>query len=336
MMFVSKMDFVKSPTYGDNPNSLFPKDVEEIPAFSLLEVYVMSKPGDPTMNRENVVVPRMSCVRFCMVRPCLNSLYSYRTSLGTIAGTLEEAKKAAFAKREKYEVISKDVECESVAFVVGNASRTAVVSDGLAESDGLVSVVGWSEDAMDADVALDVPVDVLLRYTNSTSLQWSMTLLELALNMGCVSFLVFCSDYFRKGGAGSHLRAVPVLDTRGMLDVMRLDSEQAVTEADEEGVLVSFDTGAVHRNEAGRDEKISVSVRLLPEYTRLEGADLPCRDLILCTRAFDVAKAHPIHFSVAAAGEVPEIVLRGFLRVDGQASGGGAGRKRIRFGCADV
>eukprot|EP00961_Rhodomonas_salina_P049409 663652-Rhodomonas_salina.1 len=54
VMFVSKMDFTKHSQYGENPNSLFPKDVEEIPAFSLLEVYVMSKPGDPTMNRENV------------------------------------------------------------------------------------------------------------------------------------------------------------------------------------------------------------------------------------------------------------------------------------------
>eukprot|EP00961_Rhodomonas_salina_P295895 3935866-Rhodomonas_salina.1 len=154
--------------------------------------------------------------------------------------------------------------------------------------------------------------------------------------MGCASFLVFCSDYFRKGGGGSHLRAVPVLDTRGMLDVVRLDSDKAMVTADANDVVVSFDTGAVHRNDAGRDEKITLSVRLIQEYTRLQGADLPCRDLILCSRAFDVSKAHPFHFSVCTDGGGSEVVLRGFLRVDGQAAGGGAGRKRHHFGCADV
>eukprot|EP00961_Rhodomonas_salina_P001258 17607-Rhodomonas_salina.1 len=223
VLFVGKMDFMKNPQYGDNPNSLFPKDVEEIPAFSLLEVHVMSKPGDPTMNRENMLVPRMSCVRFCMVRPCVNSLYSYGSSLDAFPGTLEQAKQNAFAKREKYEVISKDIECDNVSFVARAAAKYATISDQYLESDGIVSVVGWSEDPMDQGVTLDIPSDILLRYTNSSSMQWLMTLLELALNMECVTFTVFTSDYFRRGTGLSHFRAIPVLNTRKMLDVIRLD-----------------------------------------------------------------------------------------------------------------
>eukprot|EP00961_Rhodomonas_salina_P219596 2968033-Rhodomonas_salina.1 len=62
---------------------------------------------------------------------------------------------------------------------------------------------------------------------------------------------------------------------------------------------------------------------------------MPTRDLVLCGKGFNVAKAHPIAFSVAEKGAEPSVVLRAFLRVDGVTGGGGGAHKRVRFGCAD-
>jgi hypothetical protein len=340
VLWVSKMDFMKRATNypGENPNALFPPGVEEIPAFSLLEVHVMSKSGDPTKSRATMeLVPRASCIRFCTVRAGALSPYSYIDSLRAMPASLEAARHAALAKREDFPVISKDVEAQDVAFFLRTVCRAATLSEHALESDGLVSVCGWSEDPMDAGAALDVPVAVLLRQTNAADVVWARTLLELAINMGCVEFLVFTSDYFRKGGGGanvSHLRAVPVLDTRRLFAAVRWDAcVRRVVRAD--GDFFLFDTGATHRAEDGTEQPITLAVVKMGETPfALEGPPLPTTDLIVCEPVFAVPRAHRFWFCLGRGEEgVPLCVLRGALRVGASASQAPGAHKRARLGC---
>jgi hypothetical protein len=284
-------------------------------------------------------VPRVSCIRFCMVRPSALSLYSYVDKLRAMPATLEAARHAAHEKKEAFPVISRDVEEQDVSFFLPAAAvcRAATISEHALESDAVVSVSGWSEDPMDAGVALDVPVAVLLRQTNGKDVVWARTLLELAINMGCAEFLVFACEYFRKGaGAGlSHLRAVPVLDTRRMFAAARWDPPgffRQTTRRD--GELYLFDTGATHRGEDGPEQPIVLGALFGEGPVALEGPPLPTQDLIVCEPVFAVPKAHGFWFCLGRDGEgAPQCVLRGALRVGASASQGPGAHKRARLGC---
>jgi hypothetical protein len=235
------MDFIAKPQQQAwapeslDAGALFPRGIEEIPPFSLLEVHVTSKPGDPALDANGQVVQRASCLRFCTVRLATHSLYSYVSSLDAFSGSLDAARTAALVKQEVMPNISRDVQTSDVAFVVREAQRTASVCDDALEATGFVSLVGWDG----ADSVLDIDRDVLMRQTNGGSIAWAIEVLGVAVALGCVRFLVFCSDYFQKDGL-SHLRAVPVLDTRRMF-ACAAGAPLAV----ENGVY-TFDTGALY------------------------------------------------------------------------------------------
>jgi hypothetical protein len=342
VLWVSKMDFMKRApvSVASEANALFPPGVDEIPAFSLLEVHVISKSGDATRNRAQELVPRASCVRFCTIRPAPLSLYSYVDSLRAMPASLEAARHAALAKKEEFPVISKDVEAQDVAFFLGAAAvcPTATLSDHALEAEGFVSVTGWSEDPMDAGTALDVSAPALLRAVNGATLQWAVTLLEIAINARAADFLVFVSDYFRKGDGLSHLRAVPVIDTRRLFACVVWEPPAYFRRfVRDEGEVYLFDTGATHRDEAGAEQPIVLAVVLGAAPLALEGAPLPTRDLILCARPFDVPKAHLFQFCLGRGSEdaPPAAVLRGYLRVGASAAQSQGTLKRARFGCDD-
>lgn len=334
LLWVSKMDFAKSPQNDENPNSRFPKGCVEIPPFSVLEVHVISKSGDPYMTRDNQMSERFSCVRFCLLRPAMNSLYTYVPSLFHFPTTLEAARRAALERKEEFAVISKDVETQDVSFFLRSVAPTACISDDAVETTGFVSVLNWSANPMDEGTPLDISREVLLRQTNAGTLQWATTLLEIALNMGCVHFLVFCSDWFRGRDQGlSCYRAIPVLDTMSMFEVLRRPAETMdAVEATEQEMF--FNTGAVHVNDKGERNEILLSLETAREVIALEGDPLPTRDLIICSRKFDVPKALPFYL-VLRGREGLKKILRGFLRVDASPAGGvSCTRKRVRL--ADV
>lgn len=334
VLFVSRMDFVAKPQQQQwapesvDAGALFPRGVEEIPPFSLLEVHVTSKPGDPALDANGQVVQRASCLRFCTVRMATHSLYSYVSSLDLFAGSLDAARRAAFAKQETMPNISRDIQTGDVAFVLREVLPTANVCDDALDTTGFVSLVGWSADPLLADTALDISRDLLVRYTNAGSLAWAVEMLGVAVSLGCVRFLVFCSDYFQKEGL-SHMRAVPVLDTR------RLFASALSPPLSVAGATCEFDTGAVYRApEDTAEARVLLSVE--GELARLEGAPLCTHDLVLCSRSFDVPRALPFAFTLLAADGTRVPVLRGFVRVGGSpaAGGGGGGRKRVRLGAA--
>jgi hypothetical protein len=188
--------------------------------------------------------------------------------------------------------------------------------------------VGWSADPALADAALDIDSGVLVRMTNAGSVAWAVELLGVAIALGCVRFLVFCSDYFQKNGL-SHLRAVPVIDT------LRLFASAAAGEPlSVEGTVCKFDTGAVYRDEDAGDSKILLSVD--STLAQLEGTPLLAYDLVLCSRSFEVPRAMPFTFSLLGADGTCMPIMHGFVRVGGSpaAGGGGGGRKRLRLGAA--
>eukprot|EP00961_Rhodomonas_salina_P190920 2576001-Rhodomonas_salina.1 len=207
---------MKGVAQGEKATSLFPPGIDEIPAFSMLEVVGASKCGDPVINHQGELAQRTSAFRFVSINLLQHSLYSYTDILPTLAHSMEKSKQQVMRKKEEFPCISKDLEGGDVIFHIGSVDSSAVLSEHALEEFDMVSITNWSKDPVDSSINIDIPVSLLLKHTNSNSVQWSMTLLELAINMKCLSLLVTTSEYFRKGDVLSHFRAVPLIDTLKM------------------------------------------------------------------------------------------------------------------------
>lgn len=178
---MSAKDFLTKP--NDTSKPVFPIDMEEIPPYSLLEVEVCSKCGDPTLNTEGCVVPRMSNVRVVNISVMNKSLISYASKLEHLPKSIEDAKHHTLSKKERFPMISRDVETSNVFFFLKNVKKESILSIHALDEFHMVSVTSWSDELMDNGINLDIPVDVLLKYTNSTNINCQKVELRLPLNL---------------------------------------------------------------------------------------------------------------------------------------------------------
>lgn len=334
--FVSAKDFIKS--NNDKGQSLFPEDMDEIPAFTMLEVEVSSKIGDPQINKEGQLAQRTSNIRMMQMKVHKYSLYSYDDVFVNFAPSLESARHWALTKQEKNPIISRDIETSDVVFYLKTVSRDAVLSIHNVEEFGMVSVTSWSDDPMDNSKDIDVPVDILLKYTNSTKLQWATTLLEIAINMQCVSFLVVHSDYFRKGDILSNYRAIPIIDTMKMFSAVKFNNGYTpLQEQRGDDRAYTFDTQKCYKDPSGNEHPLTITVFQKANYVETEGPLLPTSDFIILDGRCEASKTILFSFNqgVNAPGQSVQPVLYGYLRVGGKPKAGGA-IKRPQFGCIDI
>jgi hypothetical protein len=198
-----------------------------IPAFSLLQIKVTSSNHEAHDKGYSIRVQSICESEY--------SLYAFFNDLEKLPKSLKDAKQHQLDKVDKYPCMKQDIECGNVGFFcTPNAARDEVyVSNEDAEATGMVTVVNWTTDADELGASgecrgIDIPVETLLRYTNSNSLTHACAFLELALSMGAVKgfFSAYNAYAFKRRGEAkalsvrSNIRAIPVIDVDKMFQVL--------------------------------------------------------------------------------------------------------------------
>ena len=362
IFFLSAQDFMSKKQMGAQKGSLpgllpddLPEDVVEIPEMTVLDILATTKNSDSAAKG--------SAWRLLQIRlkPGF-SCYSLMRAMSYFPSSLATARKNALARQALYPSYRNDIETKEVAFVV-EVARDAVVCDDLLHTKGLLSIAGWRKAienpvASDAEgglqveaegnMRIDLPLQVVLRHTNARDTSFAATLLQIAINMGCLRLLVFQSDFWANDLHASHYRAVPLLDTVQMFGCVRFSSSASLDRPGRCNVLESaldgtpskveyeFDTRSSHVDETGIVHDIILRVVWSKGSFMQCDAELPVLtdDFILCQRCFASEKFIPVSFVFRSRGSDVLMLNAAFRmdRIDTQGLGSGV-FKRARLGC---
>jgi hypothetical protein len=287
---------------------LLPPGVDAIPAFTLCVIGVQSKAMESVTNG--------SAVKIATVRPVGFSLHSLGSDLGLLVGDMAGARVREMEYRDKYPMLLKDLEVKDVPFVAP-VSRGAVVEHG----EGGVVLANWGDPSLPQ---VEIPTDVLLRYTNSTRLDWACALLDVAISAGALSVMVFTSEFYK----GTGTRAVPLIDAEALLGAVWA-APPCAHGTDGHAVV---DTGSIVEEENGTRSFIRIRVGLVPGRAAGQAAT-PCDDLLLCDTM--PSKGFPIEFCLVNTQTAEEVrgVWRGFVNASPFGTGAATAvlGKRVRF-----
>jgi hypothetical protein len=133
---------------------------------------------------------------------------------------------------------------------------------------------------------IDVPVSVLLQYTNSTRKEWACSLLELAIVNNALQMLVINNDYW-KSATHSSLRGIPLVNTETLL--------QSVVPA----LIGTQTTFPTHNTTTIEDINYSILINVDPEPTPVAtGVQPQAPDFILACKEIELERAYRIVFTL--------------------------------------
>lgn len=348
-MFVGQKDFKAGGNYDPKKTKpFFDANITDamdcIPAFTVLEITVGSKgmkSAGLEMNNETRTIESIAdgtLVRITGMSTCASTLYSYVDSLKCMDKSLSGARTAALDKKKIMPMISKDIEERDVCFFVYRVNNRAYIDDSIMDETGMVRLVNWAvgENADMDPTCLDMPVETILRYTNSTSIEWSLSLLELAANLNCLSVLVASRDFWAKPGTTSNYRAVPVIDTHAMfqcitlkVDAMPEDQDAYRRENRDDGIVYFFRTGCTYANET-KDMEIVIGVQDVPAPVCASGDSRQSTDLSIQSVGIELDNGYPFMIGLENDGDL-SLVLSGFMQYNMSASGGQYKRRRLKY-----
>jgi hypothetical protein len=257
---------------GGKGDPLLPVGVLTIPPFSICEISVGPK-NEETMKKG-------SSVKIITVRVATYSLYSLQSDLSFLSTSLADARTLQLTERDAQPMLARDLEVKDVPFWA-NVSKAAFIDDS-AITDS-VRVVNWGDPLIPQ---IDIPIDVLMTYTNCIRPDWACALLETAIAASAVKVLVFSSDFWKTQGGSSGFRAVPVIDTDVLL--------AAVTKP-----------GTVYNTTFRvdvEDVPHMVQIEVSPEPISVQGGAPPaCDDFALVGLQSELEAAHVVIFNLVNA-----------------------------------
>jgi hypothetical protein len=188
-----------------------------------------------------------------------------------------------------------------------------VVDDSAVEQTGMVIL----QNAGDSSVqSIEIPVDILMRYTNTTRVDWACPLLEIAIACASLSVLVFSSDWWAKNG-GTGYRAVPLINVEGLLASFTSKSVEKVGQS-----TLSLDTGF-------QIEDRAIGLELgVESQAVMTGPSPQCPDMGLAGLNTELAAAHSVSFGLSGT---PDIWKGWFNASPVLMVGSAAGLKRKRW-----
>lgn len=311
--------FEEKKSVGDASRNVFPKDLDVIPAFSVIEVAVNPANSGGFDEGFGINVTR--------IRVCEFTLYSMATPLGLdlLPKTYATSVTDAQAMVEVSPGLRRVVETRNTSFYGLVAQGSYVVK----YSDDVYRLVGPKQDPSDPlsrhiDVmeggvfAVDIAKEDLLRFTNAVeteeadSLVYAQCIMDLAASAGALKLYIIHNEYLlRKDPNRSPYRGVPLLDTARLLACVTNDIRDGVRQfrfpfemANMDEPFLSVDPSCVDNNSAGE-----------------EVADLPCGDLVLASENARVRNAYPL--TIGDKGE--EDIMSLLFVPKGSAGSGGAG-----------
>ena len=319
--------------------SVFPADLDEIPAFSVIEVAVNPANAGGYESGWGLNVAR--------IRPCRFSLYSMMSPLGLhlLPQTHAQSIAGAEAALEISPGLRQVLETKNTGFFGRVATGSYLIEHG----DECFRLVGPKAtpgdplsrhlDVMDGGVfAIDISKRDLLCFTNTAEeeeedgLNRARFLVELASSAGALMCYVVHNEYLlRKDPNRSPFVGVPLVDSNKLLECVPSDLGQpdadgnvrtrfplpfAVVNMD--APYMDVDLACVDNNSGGEDV-----------------AELPCKDLVLASENARVRCAYPLSFGDAVEADfmrilfVPKAGGRGGS--SGSGSVGGVARERVDY-----
>ena len=315
---------------------ILPTDIEAIPAMSVIEISATTRNVDAATK-----------FRITNIRPVHNfSLLSCMPALRTLAPSIEVARNRLMTKKEQFEFLFKDIEDRDICFYVPSVAAGAIVCDDLLAAHNMISIAGWSASPMDEATRLDIHVETAMRYTNAVSTSFAVTLIQMALEMRAVSFLVFTCDYWARQDECSHLRAVPLIDTSQLLASVEFpgDEEAVPKYVRQWGCITTashhyeFETGCTFEDEAGTKHEVVIVVS---DCVKQQASGETVKNMIADFMLSESADSYvPLVFGLRKPGATsgqPQPLLRVQFRADkafnARSTAGGGRYKRAKIGC---
>lgn len=279
-----------------------------IPALSLCEIELQSKNNDQVSKGTGVKISNIQVSNFSLYS-CMNTLTRHGPK------SFNEARSNAVQRQTDYEGISRDLQSDRLGFFV-QIDKTAVIDDERCEEYGTVHIVGWGG----KDV-IDIPIEVLKKYTNVDNVEQACQLLEVAIAMESLSVYVVNNE-FKRGPVESTLKGIPLIDTEKML---------ASVDAS------AIDTSPVFQTPytAVIDDvtyAIEIEIDPVPKTTMGDGINRPLsEDFIIVGRDVEIAKGYKIKIRYISPDEEVLNMFVGFLNSSTPAASIAVGFKRRRI-----
>jgi len=249
---------------GGKGDPLLPAGVASIPPFSVCEISVAPK------NEETA--RKGSSIKIITVRVATYSLYSLQSDLSHLSTSLADARTQQLTARDEQTPLARDLVVKDVPFWA-SVSKAAFIDD--SEISDSVKLANWGDTLIPQ---IDIPVDVLMQYTNCPRVDWACALLETAIAASAVSVLVFCNDFWK----GTGFKAIPIIDVSVLLAGLQPSG----------GIL--YDT-AFRTDVDGVPHTLQMAIYPDPVSVQ-SGAPPACDDFALVGLHAELQAAHAIEF----------------------------------------
>ena len=193
---------------GKYSETIVPENMLQIDAFTLCEISIKSRNEDQARSGKGLAI--------ASVRPAPFTLYSCIGDLAFLSPTLTDAREKQMGMLEKFPAINQELNVKDIPFWT-TVRRDAVLDDSDAETMQLVRLTGPCADPSVPQV--DILVETLLKYTNTTRVDWACALLDMAITAGALSLVVFSSEYWTKNGECG-FRAIPLVNVEVLLSAL--------------------------------------------------------------------------------------------------------------------
>lgn len=279
---------LKEDSTRDKP--CLPHNTVSVPQFTLCEITLAPKSHEAE--------EKGSCIKVTMVRIAPYSLYSLWNVFPQLPITLQDARVAQMEHVAIFPNIHKDIETRDVPFIIQLSSQAQIDETG---AEPMLLNWGGSEPIV-------LSRQTLLRYTNTTRLDWAIALLNVAIACESVKVIVFSNDFWTKDG--SVYKGIPMIDTEHLLEPV------------EPGASVETRYSTVVD-----DEKYRINIVVEKDIVTVqEGPEPSAPDFVLAGLKTELAQAYPITFNlVNDKGMIPAI-WKGYVNARRED-----GLKRKRF-----
>lgn len=174
-------------------------NMTKIPAFTVCEITINPRNDECRDTGKGL--------KISSVKPSAFSLHSLAGDLLLLSPSLGEARAKQLQLKDLNPPIQNDIEADTVPFY------RPVMKSAVVENDSMVKISNWGDPSCPQ---VDIPEEILLRFTNSTRVDWACNLLEVAIASGALNLLVFYSDRWTRNGESGY-RAVPLIDVEILL-----------------------------------------------------------------------------------------------------------------------
>ena len=250
--------------------------IDRIETLTVCEIQITS--------RNNEGAAKGSTCKISEIRPCSFTLYSCMDDVERFPSNISDARAAQLKIQQAQPLIARDLVPEEASFHFF-ASQKAFIQEEEPGCEDVVRIVNTGADP------IDIPVPILLHYTNSTRKDWACSLLEMAIANGALQLFVVNNDFW-KNATHSALRGIPLINTEILL--------QSVVPS-----LVGSQSDFITPNTTTIDDvTYNIQIHVDPEPTPIAtGAPPTATDFILTGKTIELERAYKIHFNLVSHEE---------------------------------